>query len=89
MCVGVCGCRVCVWVMDVQMLQSVYSVYGESPLERLREGRRERPPISCVRLAAHRECVSECIATRSLSSTVTSAGCFSTNKTFLSVLLTP
>jgi hypothetical protein len=52
---GVCVCRVCVWVMDVQMLPSVDSVYGESPLERLREGRLERPPISFVRLAGHRE----------------------------------
>ena len=44
-----------------------------------------RSPLSVWSRTAR--CVSECIAIRSLSSTVTSACCFNTNTAFLSVLL--
>jgi hypothetical protein len=44
-----------------------------------------RSPLSAWQRTA--SCVSECIAPRSLSSTVTSACCFSTCTAFLSVLL--
>ena len=60
---------------------------GESLLESPSDGRRapRRSPLSAWPRTA--SCASECIAPRSLSSTVTSACCFSTCTAFLSVLL--